>query len=49
MEIVKVGLDDDDNSDKLQRVEIFESHSSRIILVEPDPANPLNLFVIDDE
>lgn len=53
MEVIKISLGSSDASGdsqgKLTLVEVFESHSSKILLVEPDPQDPLNLFLLDDE
>ena len=48
MTIVRVGLDPDD-PERINIEDIYESHSSRIIIVEPDPDDFQSLFVLDDE
>ena len=48
MSIVRIGLSDA-GSEKLTTTTIYESHSSRIILVEPDPDHSKKLFVLEDE
>lgn len=37
------------SSDELLVTDIYEMHSSKIILIEPDPENPKILFALDDE
>ena len=51
-EVIRVSLctsDVESAENKPQLVEVFESHSSRVVLVEPDPGNASNLFILDDE
>ena len=50
MEVAKVALASEEEQDQsLEITDIFESHSSRIILIEADPNNPEYLFLIDEE
>ena len=46
--IVKISLNSDSNK-QIQKVDIYESSSSKILVVEPDPENHNNLFVILDD
>ena len=48
-EIVKIGIDTDSPSDPLRIMSIFESRSSRLLALEPDPDSNKNLFVLDEE
>ena len=48
MEIAKVSIPKDD-AEQLEVTDIFESHSSKIVVIEADPDNPNYLFVINEE
>ena len=48
--IVKIALNSDEESNKsIQKFDIYESSSSRILVIEPDPEDYKNLFVILDD
>ena len=48
--VVKVGLSSGEGEDeKIQTVDIFESISSRILVIEPDPEDHRCLFLISDD
>ena len=48
--IVKIALNSDGGSNKsIQKFDIYESSSSRILVIEPDPEDYKNLFVILDD
>ena len=51
MEIAKIALSSKEvHGEKLLQItNIFESHSSRIVLIEADPENIMCLYVITDE
>ena len=46
---MRVSLGDNTKDDRLQMADIFESSSSTILVIEPDPEDPRYLFVITDE
>ena len=46
---MKIGFGDDEQFEKLKVVEIYENHSQRILIIEPDPENFNNLFLVTDE
>lgn len=37
-----------DGSEMIKIVEIFESHNSKLLVIEPDPQNSRHLFVVDE-
>ena len=48
--VVKVGLSTGEGYDeKVQTVDIFESSSSKILVIEPDPEDHHCLFLISDD
>ena len=48
--VVKVGLTSGEGYDeKIQTVDIFESSSARILVIEPDPEDYKCLFLITDD
>ena len=48
--IVKIALNSGEGSNEsIQKVDIFESSSSKILVIEPDPENHKNLFLISDD
>ena len=46
---MRVSLSDNTKDDRLKTEDIFESSSSTILVIEPDPEDPRYLFVITDE
>ena len=49
-QVVKVKIGDGYfQEQKLQVQEIFDSHASRLLVIEADPENFENIFVVDDE
>ena len=46
---MRISLGDTSKEDRLQQADIYESSSSTILVIEPDPEDPRYLFVITDE
>lgn len=47
--MVRVGLKDDESGERLDIFTIYETHSTRLVILEPDPESHEKLFVIDEE
>ena len=48
MSVFRISLDEN-NPGKVELHSIYEVHSAKIILVEPDPDNTKQLFVLEDD
>ena len=47
---MKLELNEDpDSEETVKKKEIYEIHSSKILVIEPDSNNTLDLFIIDDD
>lgn len=49
MQVVKVALGDENEHEKLVTTNIYETHSSNIVLIEPDTEHMRRLFVLEDD